>query len=76
MPQEDGFTLMKRLRELESQRAGSVVSIALTAFARDEDRLKTRAAGFKRHLAKPLDPLELISIVREVVDETKRQSNA
>lgn len=64
LPGEDGYQLMRRLRE-----QGVVVpAIALTAYASDEDRRQALAAGYQRHLAKPVDPDDLVRAVREVMD--------
>ncbi|HEY0340274.1 MAG TPA: ATP-binding protein, partial [Steroidobacteraceae bacterium] len=63
MPQEDGYSFIRRMRALE-QTAGRVTpAIALTAYARGEDRMKTLAAGFQIHVAKPANPLELVQVV-------------
>jgi CheY-like chemotaxis protein len=58
LPDDDGYGLLQRLRHLpEGER---VPAIALTAYARPEDRAKALAAGFRAHLSKPLDPESLI----------------
>jgi signal transduction histidine kinase/ActR/RegA family two-component response regulator len=55
MPGEDGYTLMRRVRALGSPELASIPAAALTAFARNEDRLQALQAGFQSHLAKPID---------------------
>jgi signal transduction histidine kinase/CheY-like chemotaxis protein len=59
MPDADGFDLLKRLRGLWRERGGEVPAIALTAFARAEDRMKVLRAGFRMHVAKPVEAAEL-----------------
>jgi signal transduction histidine kinase len=61
MPGEDGYSLLGRMRAETS--AGTVPALALTAFARAEDRQRALAAGFRRHLAKPIEPARLVAAV-------------
>jgi PAS domain S-box-containing protein len=63
MPGEDGYALMRRVRALPPERNGDIPAVALTAYARGEDRLKAIRAGFHVHAAKPVDPAELIAAV-------------
>ncbi|MFP5286780.1 MAG: ATP-binding protein, partial [Thermoanaerobaculia bacterium] len=63
LPGEDGYSLLRRLRSLGPGRGGNVPPAALTAVARAEDRLRALEAGFETHLAKPLDPSELVATV-------------
>jgi PAS domain S-box-containing protein len=63
MPGEDGYALMKRVRALGAGRGGDVPAIALTAYARAEDRMKAMLAGFEQHVVKPVEPVELITLV-------------
>ena len=68
LPAEDGYSLIARIRELETaQDLSRVPAIALTAFARGEDRQRALAAGFQRHLAKPVDQAELVDAVSAVL---------
>jgi PAS domain S-box-containing protein len=67
MPDEDGFALIKRVRGLTDEQGGRVKAIALTAYAREEDRRRALASGFERHLPKPVDPIELAAHIAEVV---------
>ncbi len=67
MPGEDGYSLIQKVRQRESaQGAKAVPAIAITAYARAEDRRTALAAGFDMHVAKPLDPEELLATVAEV----------
>ncbi|MEG3924102.1 MULTISPECIES: response regulator [unclassified Microcoleus] len=62
MPEEDGYSLLRRLRSLNTQ-TGKFWAIALTAYARDEDRDRAFAAGFDRHLSKPVQPDVLVETI-------------
>jgi PAS domain S-box-containing protein len=66
MPGADGYELLRRVRELGPARGGRVPAIALTAFARSEDRARALRAGFHVHVAKPVDPSELVATVAAV----------
>ena len=71
MPGEDGYTFIEKLRERDAARGdGQTPAIALTAYAREEDRQRALAAGFQLHLAKPIAPKELAAAVANVVGRT------
>ena len=70
MPDIDGFELIKRVRALGEKRGGRVPAIALTAFARSEDRTRALQAGFQVHVSKPVEPEELIATVASVAGRT------
>jgi PAS domain S-box-containing protein len=63
MPGEDGYDLIRRVRELPAERGGRTPAAALTAFARGEDRRRALRAGFQMHVAKPVDLQELATVV-------------
>jgi PAS domain S-box-containing protein len=63
MPGQDGYALIKRVRALGAERSGNVPAIALTAYARAEDRMRAVLAGFDQYLVKPVEPAELITMV-------------
>ena len=63
MPEEDGYSLVRKLRSLKTQNGGKFRAIALTAYARDEDRDRAFAAGFDRHLPKPVPPDVLVEAI-------------
>jgi hypothetical protein len=68
MPDEDGYVLIKHLRRLEQERhTARVPAVAVTAFARSEDRQRALAAGFDEHLPKPVDPERLIRILARIM---------
>ena len=66
MPGADGYELLRRVRELGPTRGGRVPAIALTAFARSEDRTRALRSGFMVHVSKPVDPSELVATVAAV----------
>jgi signal transduction histidine kinase/ActR/RegA family two-component response regulator len=63
MPDEDGYALIRRIRALSSQHVAMIPAAALTAFARDEDRVEALHAGFQLHLPKPVEAFSLVSAV-------------
>jgi PAS domain S-box-containing protein len=71
MPDEDGYGLIKRLREEEDPRLKELPAVALTAYAGEDDRARSLDAGFQIHLAKPVDPQALISAVEQLVKKEK-----
>jgi len=63
MPHEDGYALMRRVRELPAEQGGEIPALALTAYARTADAERAFDAGYQRHIAKPVDPLLLVQLV-------------
>ncbi|MEP7304621.1 MAG: ATP-binding protein [Acidobacteriota bacterium] len=63
MPHVDGFQFIDRVRQHQNARIREVPAAALTAYARAEDRIKALRAGFQIHLAKPIDPAELVTTI-------------
>jgi CheY-like chemotaxis protein len=63
MPDMDGFELMTRIRRSADPAVRRIPAAALTAFARSDDRTKALRSGFEMHLAKPVDPGELVASV-------------
>ncbi len=70
MPGEDGYELLRRIRAKERGGRTRLPALALTAYGRPEDRRRTLAAGFNLHLAKPIDPSELVLAVANLVGRT------
>jgi PAS domain S-box-containing protein len=70
MPNIDGYQLLRMVRELGLARGGGVPAIALTAFARSEDRTRALRAGFLVHVTKPVEPAELVATVASVAGRT------
>jgi signal transduction histidine kinase len=63
MPGEDGLSLIKRIRMRAATEGGEVPAVALTAYARGEDRAVALRAGFNSHVSKPIDPGEIIAVI-------------
>ena len=59
----DGYALIRRVRALSSEQGGHIAAVAVTAFARSEDRRRALLAGFDMHVAKPVEPAELVAVV-------------
>jgi PAS domain S-box-containing protein len=63
MPEEDGYTLIRKLRTIPPEQGGQTPAVALTAYAREEDQKQAIAAGFQVHISKPVDTNKLINAV-------------
>jgi PAS domain S-box-containing protein len=63
MPEEDGYQLIQRVRALPGDQGGKTPAVALTAYARSEDRTRAMLAGFQNHVTKPIEPGELLAVV-------------
>jgi PAS domain S-box-containing protein len=70
MPDGDGYELIRNVRE---ERGSRIPAVALTAMARIDDRLKALTAGYQMHVAKPVEPVELINIVSSLVGLVDRR---
>ncbi len=66
MPGEDGVEFIRKVRELPAERGGKIPAVALTAYARAEDRLRVLRSGFQMYVAKPVELAELVAIVASV----------
>jgi signal transduction histidine kinase/DNA-binding response OmpR family regulator len=71
LPEEDGFSLLRKVRESEHQ-SGQIPAVALTAYATPEDRDRVLSAGFEMHIAKPVEPEELLTIIANVAGRSNR----
>jgi len=72
MPEEDGYSLITKLRQLPATQGGRVVAIALTAYAREEEKQKAITAGFNAHLAKPIFAPALVEKICDLLQLEKR----
>ena len=63
MPGEDGYVLIRKLRELDKD----IPAIALTAYARSEDRTRAISSGYQQHVTKPVEPIELATAIARLV---------
>jgi PAS domain S-box-containing protein len=76
MPDEDGISLIRKLREWERRRRHDVLpAIALTAFGRAQDRANVLEAGFQTHVAKPVELAELVVMVRSLILDLRPDKN-
>jgi PAS domain S-box-containing protein len=67
MPDEDGLSLIRRVRALPPEDGGAVRAIALTAYARQEDRERALSAGFHRHITKPVTPARIVAAIGDLL---------
>ncbi len=70
MPDEDGYVLIRKIRQREAGYSKPIPAIALTAFAREEERQQALLAGFHLHVAKPVEPLKLATALAEIAQQT------
>ncbi len=66
MPGEDGYALIRKVRALGAERGGGVPAVALTGYARGEDRERVLSAGYQAHVAKPVKPSDLATTVAQL----------
>ncbi len=70
MPEEDGYSLIRKLRSQPPEKGGRIPAAAITAYARAEDRMRAIQEGFQLHLPKPIEPAELATVVASLVGRT------
>jgi signal transduction histidine kinase/ActR/RegA family two-component response regulator len=70
MPGEDGYALIQRIRALPKDRGGDLPAVALTAYARSEDRTRAILSGYQTHVSKPVEPAELVATVASLAGRT------
>jgi PAS domain S-box-containing protein len=73
MPDENGYELISKVRKLKPEQGGNIPAVALTAYARTEDRMRALAAGFQSHVPKPIEPAELALVVASLM-QGKRET--
>jgi len=76
MPDADGYDLMRSIRALSAQDGGETPAVALTAFARSEDRTRAMLAGYQVHISKPFEPRELVATLASLVGRTGRPAGS
>jgi CheY-like chemotaxis protein len=69
---EDGYALIAKVRALDKEGGGRIPAAALTAYAGEEDRIRTLRSGFQMHVPKPISPDELVAVVANLADRTGR----
>jgi PAS domain S-box-containing protein len=67
MPEEDGYDLIRQVRELPAENGGKIPAIALTAYARVEDRMQALRAGYQMHVPKPVELAELVAVAASLI---------
>ena len=72
MPGEDGISLIRRIRALDSEKGGRVPAAALTASSKVEDRTQVLLAGYQIYISKPIEPAELATVVGALAGRTPR----
>jgi CheY-like chemotaxis protein len=72
MPEQDGYDSLRSVR-IRGKSSTQVPAAALTAFARSEDRRRAMLAGFQTHIAKPVDPAELLAVVASLAGRTETE---
>jgi PAS domain S-box-containing protein len=72
MPDEDGYSLIRKVRINEAAQGKKIPAVALTAFARDEECRLALEAGFHVHLSKPIEPDKLVAVVANLVKDSKQ----
>jgi CheY-like chemotaxis protein len=71
MPGEDGYSFMKRVKTWTREAGAWIPAVALTAYARSEDRMKALASGYQIHVPKPVEPAELIAVIASLVERPR-----
>lgn len=66
MPDMDGYMLMRQIRALPPEQGGRIPAIALTAYAGESNQQQALKAGFQWHLAKPVEPMDVIAVIMEI----------
>ncbi|HAZ46316.1 MAG TPA: hybrid sensor histidine kinase/response regulator [Cyanobacteria bacterium UBA11369] len=74
MPNEDGYNLIRKVRNL-ADKIATLPAVALTAYARSEDRIRALEAGFQTHVAKPIEPEELVTVVTNLLGSHVSKAN-
>jgi signal transduction histidine kinase/ActR/RegA family two-component response regulator len=69
LPDEDGYALIRQIRQYETEHGGFLPAVALTGYARAEDRARILAAGFQAHVPKPVEPVELTAVIATIVHQ-------
>jgi PAS domain S-box-containing protein len=72
MPGEDGYELIRKVRALPAARGGKIPAIALTAYARTEDRLRALRAGYQMHIVKPVELAELVAVMASLIGRSDK----
>ena len=71
MPEMDGYELLKRVRLMDASRQSPIPAIAITAYARPEDRQRSLLAGYNMHFSKPIEAAELVAAMAGLLRLTR-----
>lgn len=71
MPDEDGYTFIKKIRALENEHHKNIIAVALTAFTRAQDRMRALASGYQNHVGKPVELDELATVIASLTGRLK-----
>jgi CheY-like chemotaxis protein len=71
MPVEDGYDLIKKVRARAKEKGGQIPALALTAYARTQDRVRALSSGYQVHLAKPVDREELAAVIARLAERVQ-----
>jgi PAS domain S-box-containing protein len=74
MPGEDGYSLIRAVRALSPAEGGRIPALALSAYTRKEDRIRSLSEGFQMHLSKPAEPLELLAVVMSLANRATQKA--
>ena len=69
MPEEDGYSLLRRVRALPPEQGGLIPAIALTAYAGGQDRQRAMESGYQSHMAKPVESSELVATISRFIHQ-------
>ena len=75
MPEENGYTLIRQVRNLSAAQGGQLPAIALTAFGRASDRIAALSAGFQMHVPKPVEAAELVMVIASLTGRAELVKN-
>jgi CheY-like chemotaxis protein len=71
LPDDDGYGLIRQIRQHEAEHGGFLPAIAVTGYTRAEDRARILAAGFQAHVPKPVDPIELTAAIATITQDLR-----
>jgi CheY-like chemotaxis protein len=71
MPGEDGYQLIGKIRSMKPEQGGDIPAVALTAYATAEDKARALSSGFQAHVAKPVEPTEIISVIAKLAPRAR-----
>jgi CheY-like chemotaxis protein len=75
MPDEDGYSLISKVRTLEPERGGRIPAVALTGYGGPDDRLRLLSAGYQVHITKPVELTELAAVIADLVGRSAKGLN-